>query len=88
MRVGLKMLEAGIPRPKHQVFKDGKKIGYVTSGTFSPLLKYGIAVTYVQAEHAVRGEMVNVKIRNKQAKAEIVKFPFYDPNRYGYARTG
>jgi len=85
-RVGLKMLEAGIPRPKYELFKDGEKIGYVTSGTFSPLLKYGIAMGYVQTEHAAVGETVTVKIRNKQAKAEIVKFPFYDPNKYGYTR--
>ncbi|MDH5447432.1 MAG: glycine cleavage system aminomethyltransferase GcvT [Candidatus Bathyarchaeota archaeon] len=85
-RIGLKMLEAGILRSKHEVFKDGKKIGYVTSGTFSPLLKYGIAMVYVQTEHAIEGEKVDVKIRNKQRKAEIVKPPFYDTNQYGYAR--
>ena len=85
-RICLKMFGPGIPRPKHEVFKDGEKIGYLTSGTFSPLLKYGIAMAYVQTEHAIQGETVNVKIRNKQAKAEIVKSPFYDLNRYGYAR--
>ena len=85
-RICLKMLGPGIPRPKHEIFKDGEKIGYLTSGTFSPLLKYGIAMAYVQTEHAIQGETVNVKMRNKQAKAEIVKSPFYDSNRYGYAR--
>ena len=84
-RIGLRILEAGIPRPKHEVFK-GEKIGYVTSGTFSPLLKCGVAMAYVQTEYAVVGETVNVEIRNKQVKAEIVKFPFYDANQYGYAR--
>jgi len=78
-RVGLKMLEKGIPRPKHEVFKDENKIGHITSGTFSPLLKQGIAIAYVQTEHAVVGEIVYVKIRNKQVKAEVTKFPFYDP---------
>ena len=85
-RVGLKMLEKGIPRPKHEVFKDEKKIGYITSGTFSPLLKQGIAMAYVQTQHAVVGEVVYVKIRDKKAKAEIIKFPFYDPNQYGHTR--
>ena len=85
-RVGIKMTDAGIPRPKHEIFKNGEKIGYVTSGTFSPLLKHGIAMAYVRLEYAVEGETVNVKIRNKHAKAEIAKFPLYDPNQYGYAR--
>ncbi len=86
-RVGLRILEAGIPRPKHEISKDERTIGHVTSGTFSPLLKYGIAMAYVQTEDAVEGAVVNVKIRNKQTKAEIVKFPLYDSTQYGYART-
>ncbi len=85
-RVGLKMLEAGIPRPKHEIFKDEEKIGYVTSGTFSPLLKYGIAMAYVKTEHATEGGTVNIKIRSKQTKAQIVRFPFYDPQKYGSTR--
>jgi len=86
-RVGLRMLEKGIPRPKQEVWKDDtQKIGYVTSGTFSPLLEYGIAMAYLSIEHAVEGETVMVKVRGKPLKAEIVKFPFYDPTKYGYAR--
>ena len=85
-RIGLKMLEAGIPRSKHAILKDGEKIGYITSGTFSPLLKQGIAMAYINAKNAVIGDTVFAKIRNKQMKAEIVKFPFYDSNQYGFKR--
>lgn len=85
-RVGLKLLEKGIPRPHFDVFKDGEKIGYTTSGTFSPLLKCGIAVAYVSTEHANIGEKVEVRIRNKNVKSEIVGFPFYDKTKYGYTR--
>lgn len=87
-RVGLKIIGPGIPRPKHEVFKDQERIGYVTSGTFSPLLKHGIAMAYLKSEHASRGEVVEVKIRNKPARAEIVGFPFYDKDHYGYQRKG
>ena len=86
-RVGLRMLEKGPnPRPKQEVLKDSQKIGYVTSGTFSPLLECGIAMAYVGIEHATEGETVTVKVRDKALKAEIVKFPFYDPTKYGYSR--
>jgi len=86
-RVGLRMLEKGIPRLKQEVWKDDtQKIGYVTSGTFSPLLEYGVAMAYLSIEHAVEGETVMVKVRGKPLKAQIVKFPFYDPTKYGYAR--
>lgn len=85
-RVGLTMLEKGIPRSGHEVWKNGEKTGYVTSGTFSPILEQGIAVAYVSTEHATEGNQVSVKIRDKPTKAQIVKFPFYDTTKYGYAR--
>jgi aminomethyltransferase len=85
-RVGIRMLGAGIPRQHFEVFKDEAKIGSVTSGTFSPLLEYGIAMAYVTSEHATAGERVEVKIRDKRVEGEIVKFPFYDSTRYGYTR--
>jgi len=85
-RVGIRMLETGIPRKGYEVFKNGQKIGTVTSGTFSPLLKYGIAQAYVASEYATVGDKVEVKIRGNAAEGEMVKFPFYDPTQYGYAR--
>ena len=85
-RVGIRMLEPGIPRQGFEVFKDRAKIGSVTSGTFSPLLEYGIAVAYVTSDHANAGERVKVKVRERMVEGEIVKFPFYDSTRYGYAR--
>lgn len=86
-RVGLRMLEKGIPRPKQEVLKDaGQEIGHVTSGTFSPLLETGVAQAYVSAEFAVEGSEVMVTVRDKSLKAEIAKFPLYDPTKYGHTR--
>jgi len=85
-RVGLRMLEKGIPRPQQEVWKQGKKIGQTTSGTLSPLLKCGIAMAYVPVQDADEGEKVEVKVRDKFIKAEIVRFPFYDPTQYGHGR--
>jgi len=85
-RVGIRMLEPGVPRQNYEVFKDNSKVGVVTSGTFSPLLEYGIAMAYVASENANVGNNVKVKIREKIIDGEMVKFPFYDSTRYGYAR--
>ncbi len=86
-RVGIRMIEQGIPRPKFEIHgDDGEKIGYMTSGTFSPLLKCGIGMGYVQTAQAPEGNAVNVKIRNKLVKGKIVSFPFYDAEKYGYKR--
>lgn len=86
-RVGLQMIEHGIPRSSFKVYNEmGENIGRVTSGTFSPLLKCGIAMTYVQTQQAAEGNIVNVEIRGKMVKAKIVPFPFYDAEKYGYKR--
>ena len=85
-RVGLKMREPGIPRAGSEVLLGGRRIGNVTSGTFSPLLKIGVAMAYVEPDHAKSEETVDVKIRNKSVKAKIVRFPLYDTEKYGYSR--
>jgi len=85
-RVGIYMLEKGVPRSNYEVWKNKRKIGIVTSGTLSPVLKRGIAMAYVPTEYATEGEEVTVKIRDRFAKGKIAKFPFYDPLKYGYRR--
>ncbi|MDH5685999.1 MAG: glycine cleavage system protein T, partial [Hadesarchaea archaeon] len=59
----------------------------VSSGVFSPLLKIGIAHVYVPPEISP-GDEVKVKIRDRACSAEIINFPFYDPERYGVKRRG
>jgi len=86
-RVGLTMMKKGpSPRPNYEVWKGNEKIGHITSGTFSPILERGIAMAYVSVQHATEGNILTVKIRDKLAEAQIVKFPFYDPTKYGHAR--
>jgi len=85
-RVGVRMLEKGIPRPHYEVWKGKERIGRVTSGTLSPTLKCGIAMAYVPPQYSTEGEEVTVKIRDTFVKGKIVKFPFYDPAEYGYQR--
>jgi aminomethyltransferase len=85
-RIGLKMLEPGIPRAGSEVHLEGRRIGHITSGTFSPLLKIGVAMAYVDSDHAKTGTSVEVQIRNRSTKAEVVRFPLYNAEQYGYSR--
>ena len=86
-RVGIQMIDPGIPRKGFEIYtNENDKIGYITSGTFSPLLKRGIGMGYIQLSQAQEGNLVNVKIRDRLAKGKIVKFPFYDSDKYGYKR--
>lgn len=87
LRVGLKMVGRGIPRHGHEIWKEGRQIGHVTSGGFSPTLGTGIAMGYVAAEYSELGTEIEIKIRERLAKGKIVKsHPFYDETKYGYKR--
>jgi aminomethyltransferase len=86
-RVGVQMIGKGVPRPSYELFSnEGEKIGKITSGTFSPLLKIGIGMAYIEKIQAQEGNIVKVKIRGKLLEGRIVPFPFYDRERYGYKR--
>ncbi len=85
LRVGLKMVER-IPRNGYRIFKDNIDIGYISSGTFSPLLSYGIAMGYITPKYFKEGDYLTVKIKDKLYLAEIVKWPFYDMEKYGWMR--
>jgi aminomethyltransferase len=86
-RIGLRMTGQGIPRSGFEITNEsGERIGQLTSGTFSPLLKCGIGMGYVQTSSAQEGNVVNVRIRDRLAKAKIVPIPFYDVDKYGSKR--
>ena len=75
----LRAVGRGIPRPGMVVRDgDGREVGAVTSGTFSPTLKTGIALALVEA-HLALGDAVTVDIRTRREAFEIVKPPFVTP---------
>jgi aminomethyltransferase len=75
--VGLELVEPGIARADYRLFKDGRSIGRVTSGTKSPSLGKAIAIAYVMIEEAAVGNTVEVEIRGRKVRAQIVSLPFY-----------
>ena len=85
-RVGIEMIGQGISRKDHQIYKESR-IGEITSGTFSPLLKKGIAMGYVSSEYSSIGTDVEIDVRGQRIPARIVKLPFYDHTLYGWKRT-
>jgi aminomethyltransferase len=76
-RVGLQLDGRRVPREEYPVVVEGKTIGRVTSGTFSPTFERPIAMAYIQQEYANIGGEVSVDIRGRLAPAKIVKLPFY-----------
>ena len=74
--VAFLMEERGIPRKGYEIFVEDKKIGEVTSGTQSPLLKKGIGLGYIKIPYNKINQQIFICIRNKLIKAKIIKAPF------------
>jgi aminomethyltransferase len=79
--IGLRMLEAAIPRAGYAVRSDGAPVGRVTSGTQSPTLNERIAMALVPAGLAGIGNRFEVVVRERPYAAEQVKLPFYRRSR-------
>ena len=74
--VAIKSLDRGIPRAGMSVKNTkGEIIGEITSGTFSPTLKHGIALALVSKDIAV-GDQLIVDVRGRESQSEVVKLPF------------
>ncbi|MCX8196198.1 MAG: glycine cleavage system aminomethyltransferase GcvT [Acidilobaceae archaeon] len=79
VRVGLVMRKEAarvIPREGTKVIVEDQEVGWVTSGTFSPVLERGIAQAYVRAPYALIGETVEVEVRGERHEAKVSDFPF------------
>ncbi len=72
---GLESLDRGIPRAHMNVLRDGTVIGEVTSGTFSPTRKVGIALALLDPAVAA-GDELDVDVRGRTTKVRVVKPPF------------
>jgi aminomethyltransferase len=75
LRIGLTLLDKGIPRTGYEILRGMKVIGKVTSGSFSPVLQKGIGVGYVERKYAEKGAVLAVRIRGRLVKAEVVIMP-------------
>jgi aminomethyltransferase len=72
----LKSNDRGIPRAG-MVIKNsnGDEVGVVTSGTFSPSLKTGIALALIEPIHTEGDELI-IDVRGRTSSATIVSLPF------------
>ncbi len=85
VRRGL-VLDAGIPRHGFEISLSAGRIGTVTSGTFSPVVRKGIALGLVSRGASKLGARVSVAVRESKQGATITKPPFYDERLFGWKR--
>ncbi|SFF15784.1 glycine cleavage system aminomethyltransferase GcvT [Blastococcus tunisiensis] len=77
---GLRADGRGIPRPGMAVLDpEGERVGEVTSGTFSPTLRTGIALALVAtAAGAHPGSTLAVDVRGRLQAVQVVELPFVE----------
>jgi len=75
--VGFEVTERGIARDHQDVVIDGERVGQVTSGSPAPYLKKNIGLAYVPVEFANVGQEINIDVRGRLVRAQLVKTPFY-----------
>ena len=75
--IGLQTAPGDIPRHAAAVMHGGRRAGVVTSGTHSFFLGHPIALAMLEGPSLRVGEKVTVEVRGREAKAEVVKLPFY-----------
>jgi aminomethyltransferase len=65
------------------VMAEGKQVGYASTSTWSPVLKKYIALAHLQRPHYEVGAPVTMEVtvehHRRQARATVVKLPFYEP---------
>lgn len=76
-RIALVLSGPGVPRQGYALYDGDEAIGEVTSGGYSTVLKKGIALGLVKADH-FKPEALSVEIRNKRVPAEKIKAPFVE----------
>lgn len=74
---GFEMIDRGIPRNSYDVVKDGRKIGYVTSGGLLPALSKNGGLALLDNTDLTDGETIEVVIRERKCNAVLVSVPFY-----------
>jgi aminomethyltransferase len=78
--VGFEMVDRGIARSHYEVQAAGEKIGFVTTGSFSPTLKKNVGLALIDAEYANEGAEIQILVRNKALKGKVIKKPFVKKN--------
>ncbi|PMP59809.1 MAG: glycine cleavage system protein T [Caldisphaera sp.] len=79
IRIGLEMKKSNaryIPRHGYKMYEDDIEVGWVTSGTYSPILEKGIGMGYIDTRYAILGETITINDgRGRTGEAKIVDFP-------------
>jgi len=73
----LQAQDRGVMRAGYTVLHSGRRVSELTSGGFSPTLGVSIGMAYLPTELAGVGTELEVDVRGRSLRAQVVKRPFY-----------
>jgi aminomethyltransferase len=79
----VRALERGVMRAGCRLLHDGRPVGRLTSGGFSPTLGVSIGLGYLPPALAAAGTELDVDVRGKSLRAQVVPRPFYKRAKAG-----
>ncbi len=75
--VGFVINDKGIARQHSDIFCNGSKVGQVTSGGFSPILKKPVGMAFIDKPYDTAGTEIEIEMRGRRIAAQITETPFY-----------
>jgi aminomethyltransferase len=79
--VGLGLDGRRVPRHNMVIEAEGRPVGLVTSGTYSPTLERPIGMGYVESAFALTGTALEIGTGTTRLPARVVPRPFYKGTR-------
>jgi aminomethyltransferase len=73
----LKAQERGVMRAGYPILRSGRRVSELTSGGFSPTLGVSIGMAYLPPDLASVGTELEVDVRGRPLRAQVVQRPFY-----------
>ncbi len=83
VRIGLEMPGKRAARQGCPILSGDRKVGEVTSGSYSPSLGKAIAMGYVAPDFSKPGAELQIDIRGSRQPARVVELPFYSRKKKG-----
>jgi len=75
--VGVEMVDRGIARQGYALWSGERRVGEMTSGTYSPTFERALGMGYVASDLADVTTPLEVEIRQRRVGARVAEIPFY-----------
>lgn len=75
--VGIEFASGPVPREGYELRVEGRRVGSITSGTFSPIMNKPLGMGYVEPDNRKPGTVIEMVVRGKGWPGKVVSLPFW-----------